>query len=1349
MVFLFKLLFFAISAFLVTADCVGDLSPSELTSLQSLFDSTDGPNWRWNRTEPLSTHWTFPVIKLDVPCVDSWQGVTCSNSAVSGCTVTELVLQGRNLNGVIPSQITGLTGLVQLSFLLNRLRGKIPSQIGNLTSLESLDLKSNSLTGTLPSELGLLTSMNVLELSSNSFSGSIPSELSNLKSMTQLLLESNSLTAVIPSDLSQLTSLTDMYLYSNSLTGTIPSELGVLTSLSILALYSNCLTGSIPAELGNLTALSVLSLYTTRLTGTIPTELGWLTSITKLYLYNSSLTGPIPSQFGAFDSLTELALNTNYLTGTIPPVLGLLTSITTLSLYSNSLTGTIPSNIRSLNMTVLFLYENSLTGTIPSELGRLTSMKEMTLYANNLTGTISSELGNLATMTEFVLYLNSLTGSIPSELGGLSSLTGLFLESNYLTGSIPSEICLISSLSELSLFSNSLTGVIPSQLGTLASLSEIALYSNSLTGSIPSEIGQLTALTVLSVYSNSLTGTFPSDLHNSTLAILGPQSRLIDFNIGDNFLSGLMPSFNSSLQVFDISSNVFSGLVPAFYGPDLVSFNISVNTFVDSIPSSLCRCVKIRSIDVSDNDLYGQLPSCLSSLPLLEELVASNNRLDGSLDCLEPQRGANASLPDLSVLDLSFNHFTGTIPDFIFGLRSLSSLILSSNCFHGPLSAGICNAYNATEIIMDGLSSSSACTLDSFKPLLQGVFPKWFISGSIPECIWSSMPQVSTLHMSGNGLVGTLGRLSSFGLSDLNLAHNRLSGTIPSSFQHYGNFDKLDLSNNKLSGTLSSSFLVSNSQLMLNMSLNRLSGDIPSSFMHAPGVSVLNGNLFACANGQLPDSDSEDSKYTCGSDELNYSILAWLCGVGIFLIAVCLSGEIGGLLTRMDGLNTSLRVLVRCSVKVACVVSVGASVVYVSMKLGPWQNLYSTHIHQYGWVDSAVYLRGAVPACCILLMLSGCVWLSFVPLLRLTVTSEKEEGGQEASRGRSAYVRIVLSHSFNLCIVLLVNVVYIYVSLQRISADKLLMVQFVLSVFKVAWKSLAIPMLCAWSESDLFHGIAMTVVAFVLGPIVSAFFSQSSCFLYALTGQPSVQSTFNLEQYVCDPVERTVCLDTNCYGTYDVTCGFDGYSSVSININMGWIYSYQCSSAFLIDYAPVFILASLISTVVVPVLVWLQSKFMPPPSSSAALDKLSVMSAISKVFLNLTVLLTFGLADPLLAVTVGLDCFMQASRLRVKDSYDDRAVSAEVGRTMISMLRFVSVVIGLFWSLFVLDMIGDQYGGVAGGCCMLVPVIGSLVLLECSRRRACASKSDMNKKDSKNIVIVSPIYQSPDIYQAF
>jgi hypothetical protein len=89
--------------------------------------------------------------------------------------MVSLDLSDNVLSGVIPEEVSSLTGLVNLNLSWNHLTGTIPLNIGEIQKLESLDLSMNRLSGAIPSSLSDSTSLCHLNLSYNNLSGRIPS----------------------------------------------------------------------------------------------------------------------------------------------------------------------------------------------------------------------------------------------------------------------------------------------------------------------------------------------------------------------------------------------------------------------------------------------------------------------------------------------------------------------------------------------------------------------------------------------------------------------------------------------------------------------------------------------------------------------------------------------------------------------------------------------------------------------------------------------------------------------------------------------------------------------------------------------------------------------------------------------------------------------------------------------------------------------------------------------------------------------------------------------------------------------------------------------------------------------
>jgi Leucine-rich repeat (LRR) protein len=1305
-----------------------------------------------------------------------------------------LYLNYNFLVSTIPSQLGKLVSMEVLDLDSNLLEGGIPSEFGNLVNMTQLILFSNSLTGTIPSELGNITGMRILYLNNNSLVGAIPSELGNVVQMENLYLHSNSLEGPIPSELGNLVNMEVLYLYdnflggpipteignmvllgavdldSNLLNGTIPSELGNLTLLEVISLYSNSLDGPIPSELGNLVRMEALYLYANSLEGTIPSELGNLTSIEFLYLNYNSLVGTIPSELGNPVSMKVLALDSNLLEGTIPSQLGKLVNIEVLDLDSNLLNGTIPSELGNhVNMTQLLLFSNSLTGTIPSELGNITGMRILYLNNNSLVGAIPSELGNVVQMENLYLHSNSLEGPIPSELGNLVNMEVLYLYDNFLGGPIPTEIGNMVLLGAVDLDSNLLNGTIPSELGNLTLLEVISLYSNSLDGPIPSELGNLVRMEALYLYENFLDGTVPSELGNLV--------RIKNLVLYSNSLEGTIPSELgnlSNLVYLALNNNLLSGTIPTELG-NLVNMEelyLNGNSFAGSL-SFLANIARVRQLDVGRNLLSGTLPLAMESLPLLQYLNLSSNMLSGSIAVSVQKNLSSRSF--VSSLDLSKNHFCGTIPESLFVLPLLQTVILSQNCFSGTLPSSMCLNHNLENVVLDLLTGNCGSTTGYF----QGFVLRKYMRGTIPACIWNSS-SIRILHLLGNGLMGSLEDFpDSSQLSVLALGSNQLTGTIPIAFQRHS-FGQLDLSMNRLSGTLETDLLVNQTTTVYDLSVNRLSGDIPSSLYasFAAGViNVLEGNLFDCQQYDVPASDVNQASYQCGSVDFEYSFLAWIAGFGTFSVLVTLAKYVGvHSKNQFVSISRSPEFLGIIGGPLGCLaVTVFGLILYVLAKLpNAFKVATSTHVVQYWWTSTATFVHNWQISIFLMLLLAvACV------LCAVTIVSLVRENGSSFTENRTTCVgsratmfSLVGVHLVNIIAVTVVNGVYILIAVDNVRGFVLLTVQAAVATFKFGWSTTAIPWLLSKTISNsslpLVHWIFMVLFVFLGAPFVSSFCESSSCFLYVLTSPRPISFTF-----VVPSLSISIVRGTFGYQLF--------YISVSLiyqnSILPPWIYSYQCSSAVITSYAPVLLLSYLVSGIIIPFVLLLFSNcselvpvviknamrlnvsgmiFFDNPSTATLLENnaISILGRkmVVKYILNAAVMLTFGLAVPLLSVAVICDTILNLATVilflerfaqlsehhRLPDTEKFRQEfwnsfrldSREVPGCVYIVMGYVSV----FWSLFVFDWIADVYGSFAGGLAMVVPLLMPTLVGYCVlRRQGLRGQILVTRQHSNNI----------------
>ncbi|KAB5573169.1 hypothetical protein DKX38_000363 [Salix brachista] len=606
------------------------------------------------------------------PC--KWTSITCSPQGF----VTEINIQSVPLQIPFSLNLSSFQSLRKLIISDANITGTIPVDIGDCVSLQFIDLSSNSLVGTIPASIGKLQDLEDLILNSNQLTGRIPVEISNCIRLKNLLLFDNRLAGYIPPELGKLSSLKVLRAGGNKdIIGKIPDELGDCSNLAVLGLADTRISGSLPVSLGKLSKLQSLSIYTTMLSGEIPPDLGNCSELVDLFLYENRLSGSIPPEIGKLHKLEQLLLWQNSLVGAIPEEIGNCTSLKMIDISLNSLSGTIPVSIGDLfQLEEFMISDNNFSGSIPSDLSNATSLMQLQLDTNQISGLIPPELGSLPKLTVFFAWQNQLEGSIPSTLASCSNLQALDLSHNSLTGSIPPGLFQLRNLTKLLLISNDISGALPPEIGNCSSLVRLRLGNNRIAGTIPKEIGGLGILNFLDLSSNRLSGLVPDEIGNCT------ELQMID--LSNNTLQGPLPNSLSSLtglQVLEASTNQFTGQISASLGR-LVSLNkliLSRNSFSGSIPLSLGLSSSLQLLDLSSNGLTGSIPMELGRIKTLE--IALNLSSNGLTGPIPPQLSA---LTRLSILDLSHNKLEGHLSP-LAGLDNLVSLNISYNNFTGYL----------------------------------------------------------------------------------------------------------------------------------------------------------------------------------------------------------------------------------------------------------------------------------------------------------------------------------------------------------------------------------------------------------------------------------------------------------------------------------------------------------------------------------------------------------------------------------------------------------------------------------------------------------------------------------------
>eukprot|EP01038_Epipyxis_sp_PR26KG_P013911 gene13911-18653_t len=603
--------------------------------------------------------------------------------------------------------------------------------------------------------------------------------------------------------------------------------------------------------------------------------------VTNITLTSFNLRGIIPNCVANLTRLTHLDLSFNSISGSLPYSLNSLKSLQSLILNSNLITGTFPMNILKSfqQLKCLYLYENiAISGTISNEINSLSNLQLLSLQSMNLTGKIPIEIYELSQLTELLLCCNHFTGIISSNISNLNQLIFVDFGKNQLTGSIPNSIENLNNLISLDLFGNLLTGSLPSSMNNLTNLNDIFLQNNYLTGFIPNKFFQILTLYEVNLYENYLSGEIPS-FYNSNNDNKINYYNMKYLQLQNNYFSGSLPSsigLLTNLTGFRIQNNIFSNKIPNEIYQNLRKLNyfyVYNNYFSGTIDSSIENLQSLISLQLFSNLFSKSIPYNINYLYNLEVLFLHNNHFTNNLynfiDVLKQIKLRN--------IDVSDNQFTGTIPYQLFSLPNIQSFAAVSNCFNRAIKSDICNSTTLNLLSLDGLSTASSCRNYILPQIISNAYTLTNqnnnYDNTIPLCIFA-MKNIQTLHLSGNNLMGSLPNTFeiSLTLNDLILSHNTLTGTIPTIIQERIWYN-LDLSNNKLTGLLSSNnipLIKINSSF--DVEINRLSGIIPNVIVNAINISVLRGNLFGCdifTRDMLPTHDPYYNIYDCGSNSFN------------------------------------------------------------------------------------------------------------------------------------------------------------------------------------------------------------------------------------------------------------------------------------------------------------------------------------------------------------------------------------------------------------------------------------------------------------------------------------------------
>ncbi|KAI3669154.1 hypothetical protein L6452_40380 [Arctium lappa] len=456
---------------------------------------------------------------------------------------------------------------------------------------------------------------------------------------------------------------------------------------------------------------------------------------------------------------------------------------------------------------------------------------------------ISGSFSDASTFTTACPKLNSLNLSRNSidfngdlkPLGLGFSLQVIDLSYNRISGSKPNVVQWILSngcreLQHLSVKGNKVAGDLPEF--DCPSLEYLDLSANNFSSGFPS-FRDCSGLQYLDLSSNKFSGDISGPLYGC--------NRLSFLNLTQNQFAGEIPSFpiNGNLQFLYLSTNHFQGGIPSHLlnlCSTLVELNVSGNNLSGNVPDGLQSCSSLHLLDISRNNFSGELPiETLLKVKSLKTLVLAFNNFMGYL----PE--SFSKLTNLETLDVSSNMISGGIPSGLCQgttTSSLKVLYLQNNRFSSPIPATLSNCSELVSLdlsfnYLTGKIPSSFRYLSKLQDLII-----WFnqLDGEIPQELMY-IQSLQNLILDFNYLTGLIPHTLSncTNLNWISLSNNKLSGEIPASLGTLSNLAILKLGNNSFSGRIPVELGDCKSLIWLDLNTNELSGTIPPALFKQSG----------------------------------------------------------------------------------------------------------------------------------------------------------------------------------------------------------------------------------------------------------------------------------------------------------------------------------------------------------------------------------------------------------------------------------------------------------------------------------------------------------------------------------
>ncbi|KAK7320120.1 hypothetical protein RJT34_04854 [Clitoria ternatea] len=344
--------------------------------------------------------------------------------------------------------------------------------------------------------------------------------------------------------------------------------------------------------------------------------------------------------------VTSIQIGNQNLQGSLPKELEKLTRLESFECQSNSLAGSFPYLSKSLRKLRI---RGNMFNFIPNDFFKgMSNLQDVRIDDNPFPQwQVPESLKDCVSLRTFSAQNVGFIGTIPDFFGSDGPFPGLVylaLSGNYLEGALPA----------------SLSG------SPIENLLVNGQHSNfKLNGTI-AVLQNMTSLKQVWVNGNSFTGPIPDLSHHD---------QLVDLNLRDNQLTGVVPPSLTSLQslkVVNLTNNFLQGPPPMFRD------GVQVDNIIDRRRNQFCT----NMLGQPCNALVNVLLSIVETLGYPLEFAKN---WQGNDPCANKWIGIVCYNENISVINFQNMGLTGTISPSFVKLQSVTKLLIANNGLTGTI----------------------------------------------------------------------------------------------------------------------------------------------------------------------------------------------------------------------------------------------------------------------------------------------------------------------------------------------------------------------------------------------------------------------------------------------------------------------------------------------------------------------------------------------------------------------------------------------------------------------------------------------------------------------------------------